>query len=371
MKNIGVIGIGRLGLCFSLTLERGGYNVLGLDINEDYVKSINDKTFNSYEKNVNTYLKKSKNLKATTDLRKVIDFSDIFFVTLRTESLPSGKYDHAQVETFLERLISLGKLENPKDLVICCNVCPGYSNEIQDRLEDHNYIVSFNPEWVAQGTILHNQSYPDLVVIGEANKESGDKIEKIYKNICLNDPLVYRMDRLSGEITKVGLNCFLTTKLSYANMLGEIAIKSGVDPEPILAAIGEDTRINPKYFKYGFGYGGPCFPRDTRALTYYGKSIGLTPFIVEAVMRTNNNHLDFQLEQFIESHRDWDKNKPIIFNSITYKSGTIIIEESQQLAYAVHIAKIGYKVVIKEHPKVIEQVKEIFGDLFVYEERQK
>jgi len=370
MKNIGVIGIGRLGLCFSLTLERGGYNVLGLDINEDYVKSINDKTLNSYEKDVNNYLKKSKNLKATTDLKKVIDFADIFFVTLRTESLPSGKYDHSQVETFLERLISLEKLENPKDLVICCNVCPGYSNEIQDRLKEYNYIVSFNPEWVAQGTILYNQAYPDLVVIGEDNKEVGDKIEKIYKNVCLNDPPIHRMDRLSGEITKVGLNCFLTTKISYANMLGDIAIKSGVDPEPILAAIGEDTRINSKYFKYGFGYGGPCFPRDTRALSYYSEKIGLPPSIVQAVMRTNLDHLDFQLEQFFQNYRDWDTNEPIVFDSITYKPGIVIVEESQQLAYAVYIAKEGYKVIIREHPEVIKQVKEKFGDLFIYEEKK-
>lgn len=367
MKNIGVIGIGRLGLCFSLILEKAGYDVLGLDIKNDYINQINDKTFVSYEKDVNNFLKESQNFKATTNLEEVINFSDIFFVILRTESLSNGKYDHSQIESFLKQLIALGKTNVSKNLVICSNVCPGYSDEIQKRLVKYNYVVSFNPEWVAQGSILHDYLYPDLVVIGGANKKSGDIIEEVYKNICLNNPPIHRMDRLSGEITKVGLNCFLITKLSYANMLGEIAIKSGVDPEPILAAIGEDTRINSKYFKYGFGYGGPCFSRDVRALIYYGNKIGLCPAIIKAVIETNDNHLKFQLEEFFKNH---DKNEPVILNSITYKPGTVIIEESQQLSYAVCISKSGYKVIIEEHKEVIKQIKEKYGDLFIYRERK-
>jgi len=359
-----VVGIGRLGLCFALTLERGGYDVVGIDIKEDYIKSINSKTFLSPEPKVNKYLRDSRYFVATSCLKEAICGADIIFVTLRTESLPSGKYDHSQVESFLRSLVELGKMRETKDLVICSNVCPGYSNEIQNRIKELNYIVSFNPEWVAQGTILQNQECPDLVVIGEGSQESGNRIEEIYKRICSNDPPVHKMDRLSAEITKVGLNCFLTTKITYANMLGEIAIQSGVDPEPILKAIGGDSRINTKYFNYGFGYGGPCFPRDTRALVYYGNQIGIDPIIVRSVMETNKKHLDFQVEKFLE---DKDKSESMVFDSITYKKGTIIIEESQQLLFAVKIAEKGYKVIIREDIRVIDQVKEIYGDIFDYE----
>lgn len=151
-------------------------------------------------------------------------------------------------------------------------------------------------------------------------------------------------------------------------MIGEIAIKSGVSPEPILKAIGNDSRINPKFFKYGFGYGGPCFPRDTRAMTRYAKENGINPYIIQAVIKTNKNHLNFQIEQFEKENKN--KNKPIIIDSVTYKPGTIIIEESQQLLFAIEIAKKGYKIIIREHPEVIEQVKRIYGKLFVYEERR-
>jgi UDPglucose 6-dehydrogenase len=367
VKNITVIGLGRLGLCFALTLERGRYNVLGIDINKDYINSVNSKTFNSFEPNVSEYLSVSQNLKATVDLTAGLNFSDIIFVTLRTESLENGKYDHSQIEVLITNIIKIGKQKNKKDLVICSNVCPGYSNEIQKRLKDYNYMVSFNPEWVAQGQILKDQESPDLVVIGQANEESSNKIEKIYKNICSNSPPIHKMNRLSAEITKVGLNCFLTTKITYANMLGELAIKSGVDPEPILKAIGTDSRINNKYFKYGFGYGGPCFPRDVRAINYYANLISANTDIIKSVINTNKNHLDFQIEQFEKNNKD----KTILVNidTVTYKKGTIIIEDSQQLLFAVGIVKKGYKVVIKESVKVIKQVKERYGDLFIYEEK--
>jgi UDPglucose 6-dehydrogenase len=365
-KKATVVGIGRLGLCFAITLERGGYSVVGVDISEDYVNSINNRTFISYEPNVNEDLEKATNLRATTNLEDGINFSDVIFITLRTESMPNGKYDHSQIEKFLEDLIKLGRCEEKKDLVICSNVCPGYSNEVNDRLKDLNYKVSFNPEWVAQGDILFNQAYPDLVVIGEADKDSGDKIEKIYKDICKNNSEIHRMDRLSAEITKIGLNCFLTTKLSYANMIGEIAITSGVNPDPILKAIGTDSRINNKYFKYGFGYGGPCFPRDVRALTYYSDKIGIDSYIVKSVMKTNSEHLKFQISDFVKNN---DINIPVVFDSITYKKGVVIIEESQQLLFAEILAKeYNYKVIIRESVEVIKEVKKIYGDIFEYKE---
>jgi UDPglucose 6-dehydrogenase len=366
-KKIGIIGTGRLGLCFSLILEKAGYDVLGLDIVEDYIRRINEKTLNSFEIGVNELLAESINFKATLDIREVIDFSDIIFITLRTETLPNGKYDHYQIENFLDKLIGLGIQSETKNLVICSNVCPGYSDEVQSRLDEFNYTVSFNPEWVAQGTIIKNQLYPDIIVIGEHSEKVGDKIEEICKDVCLNNPPVHRMDRLSSEIMKIGLNCFLTTKITYANMIGEIALKSGVNPDPILKAIGSDSRINNKYFSYGYGYGGPCFPRDMRALAYYGNKIGIDPIIIKSVMDTNSNHIVFQIKHFVENN---DKSIPVIFDSVTYKEGTIIIEESQQLLFAVSLAEEGYEVVIRERKEVIDQVKLLYKDLFIYYEKR-
>jgi nucleotide sugar dehydrogenase len=256
-KTISIIGVGRLGLCFALNLEKSGYDVIGVDINEEYVNSLNNKTFFSFEKDVNDYLKKSQNFRATTSLQDALNHSNILIIAVRTTSLEDGRYDCSQVENVIREIEKIGKHKNTKYLIINCNVNPGYSDELQNRLDKYNYKINYNPEWVAQGTILYNQSYPDLVVIGENDKKSGDLIECIYNDICENSPPIYRMNRLSAEITKICLNNTLTMKITMANFIGDIAIKSGVDPNIILKAIGEDTRINSKFFKYGFGYGGP------------------------------------------------------------------------------------------------------------------
>jgi len=366
MKKISVIGIGKLGLCFALVLERAGYNVIGCDIKEDYVKSINDKTFKTVELKVEKYLKESKNFEATTNLEKIVDFSDIIFITVRTTSLSDGSYDCSQVDNVINDIIKLGISKNIKQLIISCNVNPGYSNEVQEKLKKYNYIVNYNPEWIAQGSIIHDQEYPDLVVIGENDERSGDIIKKIYNNVCLNKPIFHRMDRLSAEITKISLNCSLVSRISTANMIGEMAIKSGVDPNKILNAIGSDSRIGNKYFKYGFGYGGPCFPRDVRAFIKYASIIGVSSLMVSSAEETNKRHLEFQVNNFIKNN---SKEELVVFDSITYKPGVTIIEESQQLLYAVEIAKNGYKVLIKEHIDVIKQVQKMYGDLFLYKKR--
>lgn len=364
MKNVSVIGIGRLGLCFSFTLEKSQhYNVIGCDINSKYVESINNKTLNSPETGVNEQLKVTKNFYATTNLEETIKHGEIIFITLRTESETDGKYDCSQIETFLQDLILLGKQKEIKHIVNCSNVNPGYTDSIYDRIKHLGYTVSFNPEWVQQGSILYNQSNPDTVVIGEHSKEVGDIIEEVYHNICKNTPSIHRMDRISGELTKLTLNCFLTVKISYANMMGDIITRTGGDIDAVLKAAGSDSRIGNKFFKYGFGYGGPCFPRDTRAMIYHAKSKGLEATLCKGANKINDDHLQFQFEEFVKHH---DKKQPIHFDSVTYKEGVVIIEESQQLRLAVKLAEYGYSVIIRERKEVISQVKQIYGDLFYY-----
>ncbi|MHA1954707.1 MAG: 2-dehydropantoate 2-reductase N-terminal domain-containing protein, partial [Candidatus Heimdallarchaeaceae archaeon] len=97
MKNVSVIGIGKLGLCFSLTLEKAGYNVVGVDVNKDYVESLNNKTFTSSEPSVDEYLQGSSNFTATTSLSEAVNHSDMLFVVVATPSLENGRYDHRQV----------------------------------------------------------------------------------------------------------------------------------------------------------------------------------------------------------------------------------------------------------------------------------
>jgi len=366
MKNISLIGIGKLGLCLALTLEKSGYNVVGCDIDSQYVQSINSKTLKSDEDGVEELLKNSKNFKATVDLKSCYNHSDILFVLVATPSLPNGKYDHTQVNRVIDNILKLPKSSKPKEFVICCTTMPGYCDEAQERLKNHNYIVSYNPEFIAQGTILRDQARPDMVLIGEGSTNSGDLIQEVYEKSTLNSPVFNRMSLKEAEICKISLNCFLTTKISFANMVGDIARFSGCNPEPILSAIGSESRISPKYLAYGYGYGGPCFPRDNRALAIFAGENGVDATISKASDEFNKIHLEYQIDLFAKEN---SIANPIIFDYVTYKPQSTMLVESQQLLFAKGLAERGYTVVLKERESVIEKVKELYGDLFLYKRR--
>jgi nucleotide sugar dehydrogenase len=205
---------------------------------------------------------------------------------------------------------------------------------------------------------------PDILLIGEGSKTAGDLIEKIYRKIVDNSPSVHRMTRIEAEITKIALNCYLTTKISFANMVGDIAITSGCNPDVILSAIGSDKRIGEKNLKYGFGFGGPCFPRDNRALALFAKDVGLEAQISKASDIANNLHLNFQ---FNEYKLKYSLSEPIVFSNVAYKPGTTIIEESQKLKLAVMLMEASYSVTIKDYYDIISQVRKLYGDNFNYE----
>ena len=365
-NNISIIGIGKLGLCFSLTLEKSGYNVLGVDISEEYVNKINDKTFKSDEKNVEQLLLKSTNFKATTSLAAALNHSNNIFVFVATPSLKNGRYDHSSVDKLVQDLKNFGFQKNKKHLIIGCTTMPEYCDTVQDRLNKYNYEVSYNPEFIAQGTILKDQANPDMVLIGQASEEAGDILEEIYIKHTLNNPRIHRMTRTEAEICKISLNWFLTTKIAYANMIGDIALSAKSRPEKILSAIGSDSRIGGKYLKYGFGYGGPCFPRDNRALAIFAKDKNSQALISIASDDSNKLHLKNQVNHFCENQKI---SEPVIFDSVTYKPESTMLEESQQLFFAVEIAKKGYNVTIREREEVIKQIKKNYGDLFKYELR--
>jgi len=245
---------------------------------------------------------------------------------------------------------------------------PGYTDKITERLKGEGFVASYNPEFIAQGSILRDQQSPDLVLIGEGNENIGDTLENIYNNICVNSPSIKRMSPLSAEICKISLNCFLTTKIAFANMIGDLAVTAGAQADKVLEAIGTDTRVGNKCLRYGFGYGGPCLPRDNRALMAYAEEKDVKVPISVASDESNFLHLKFQVEKFL---KDTDKEEDVIIEQVTYKPGTVILEESQELKFAVEIAEKGYKVIIRESKEVIDNVRSLYGDLFEYQVRDR
>jgi nucleotide sugar dehydrogenase len=361
MNNISIIGIGKLGLSFALNLERKGYNVIGVDVNLNYVDQINNKTLKSDEPKVEEYLSSSKNFIATTDISKALA-NDLIFIVVATPSLEGGGYDHSHIDDVIKSFRALGKQPTKKYLIISSTVMPGYCSTLK-YIKEYNYEVAYNPEFIAQGTIIKDQCNPDIILIGSTSEEAKNLIEEIYKRLCDNKPSICKMSLMEAEITKIALNCFLTTKIAYANMVGDIALRTGCNPDVILDAIGKDSRIGGKYLKYGFGFGGPCFPRDNRAFASFCHTNYINAHISKATDESNQSHLKNQILEFKHSH---DFGESVVIEGVAFKKDSTIIEESQQLKFAVELANEGYGVTIKDCASVIDQVQKIYGHRFKY-----
>lgn len=343
---IGVVGVGRLGICFALLLDRAGYEVIGSDIRTNYVSGLNKKQITTNEPQVADMLRDSKNIKFTTDTRDVIQTSDVIYIMVATPSLSDGSYDISAVQRVVEDIEECDFDIAGKILVVGCTTNPGDCQRIQDRLRSRGIHVLYNPEFIAQGSIVRDLQQADMVLIGGEKSLVMDRYARVYDGIQTTKPNIHTMSLTAAELVKIGTNCFLTTKISYANMVGEVLIRSGLenDVDRALAAIGNDTRVGTKYLRYGFGYGGPCLPRDNRAFAHYAKKIGLDFPLGTIVDTFNKNHTQFLSDYFIGTNED---NLPYYMASITYKKHTDIVEESQQLKLCEDLLKAGYTVYIE------------------------
>lgn len=365
INNITVIGIGRLGLCTALSFEKAGYNVLGLDINQNYVESLNNKSFKSKEPQVEEYLKNSKNFRATCSFNEATSFSNIYYIMVDTPSTNSKEaYDHSKLSKVLTEINNY-KVKN-KHIVIGCTIFPGYIRTIGKFLirDCENTTLSYNPEFIAQGDIIRGLQNPDMVLIGQGSKEAGDILESIYNKVCLNKPQICKMSADSAEITKLAINCFITTKIAYANFIGDIADKTpDANKFEILKAAGADKRIGHLYLRPGYGFGGPCFPRDNRALGSYAAQLNIEPVLSQATDFSNILHREFMVEQLLLENKS-----EYIFEKVAYKENcpVPIIEESQKLLIAADLAKAGKKVIIVDREDIIILVQQAYGNIFEY-----
>jgi len=355
VNKVGIIGTGRLGLCLALSLEQGGFDILCNDINTDMLDSIKNKTLISSEPSINKMLANAKNINITYNLHDILD-NNLIFILVATPSLPDGSYDHSAIEQIIidiEKYYESREVFDKKYIVICSTVMPTYCDSIQAKLEKYNIEVNYNPEFIAQGSIIRDMNNPDMVLIGESSKEAGDIIEYVYKKFVKNTPTYCRVSPTEAEITKIALNCFLTTKISFANCIGDLVKKVGGNPHNVLSAIGADSRIGNKYLRWGYGFGGPCFPRDNRALNFFARQHDITNNIGEATDISNKIHLKNIISQIQEN---FSKDTNILFTSVSYKPDSIILEESQQLQLAFALQESGYNIYIKERDIVKEHI---------------
>tara|TARA_B100001057_G_scaffold484932_1_gene563841 strand:- start:1770 stop:2972 length:1203 start_codon:yes stop_codon:yes gene_type:complete len=369
---IGVIGAGRLGICFALLAESVGHDVYVSDVRSHYVDQVNAKEICSNEPEVEDLLLRSKKLRATTSNSEVIKHSDIIFTFVPTPSLDDGSYDCSLVDSVVCDLLRAPNLEGKK-FIVGCTTNPGYVDQVDKRLEGKGISVFYSPEFVAQGSIVRDMRKADMILCGGRDDEGFEKIKLIYTSFMDSDVNFYPMSNTAAEITKISINCFLTYKISYANMIGQILYKAGCGDEipNILSSIGADSRIGSKYLNYGLGFGGPCLPRDNRALGHYADRVGLKYSLPQVTDDFNEAHADFIKNYCVDRNTE---GLPFFIDSIGYKIGCDLVVESPRLRLVEDLLKDGHKVYVQEIDDVInqyaEEMEEEYNDNIIFVKSQ-
>jgi len=356
---IGVIGAGRLGICFALLCEQAGYDVLVSDVREDYIKNLRNKFISTNEPEVSKLLSTSPRLSATSSNNKVIRECDIIYTLVATPSKRDGSYDVSAVWDVVQDIKKVKKVQG-KAFVVGCTTNPGDCEKFQNELDKFGVDVFYNPEFIAQGTIIKDLRTADMVLIGGKRNETYDFLCELYNRIQETPPKISIMSTTAAELVKLAVNCFLTTKISYANMVGQVMALSGMEDEiPIvLGAIGDDSRVGRKYLNFGFGFGGPCLPRDNRAFAAHAKQLGLDYDLGSTTDNFNNEHATFLKDYFVYRNPE---NLPFYFDHVSYKKGTDILTESQQYRLCIDLLDDGYTVYINDNDAIMDMISD---DLF-------
>ena len=364
---IGVIGAGRLGLCFALLCEQAGYDVIASDVRDNYINSLKKKVVESSEPDVLDLLVTSNNIEFTTSNQAVIEASDVIYTLVATPSTPQGDYDVSSVWNVVEDLKKVPNVSG-KSFVVGCTTNPGDCEEFKYALTEVGVDVFYNPEFIAQGSIIKDLRNADMVLIGGDRNETYDQLCELYNRIQVTLPKISIMSLTAAELVKLAVNCYLTTKISYANMVGEVMTLAGLGEEinNVLDAIGADSRVGKKYLKYGYGFGGPCLPRDNRAFAAYAKKVGLEYNLGETTDNFNDEHSVFLTNYFCHDNKE---SLPFYFDYVSYKKGTDILTESQQLRLCQDLLDLGYTVYINDLSSVLHQLQYDFS--IKYKDRAK
>ncbi len=230
-------------------------------------------------------------LHATTDAADAVARTDVTFVIVPTPSGADGAFSNAHVIAAVRKIGAALRAKRSYHLVVITStVMPGATGgPIREALEvaagrtvGETIGLCYSPEFIALGSVIHDMLNPDFFLIGELDSRSGDMLERIYRAMCENGAPVQRISFVNAELAKIAINTYVTTKISFANMLSDICDHlPGADAVAVTAALGHDSRIGDKYLMPALGYGGPCFPRDTVALASMTRRLGVHADIVE------------------------------------------------------------------------------------------
>ena len=354
VSSICVFGLGKLGSPLAACFAARGFRVTAVDVDVKKVEAINRGAAPVHEPGLAELIQEADGrLSATQDAEAAVRGSEALFIVVSTPSEAGGGFSLRYVMPCLE---AIGKTLRTKPgfhlVVLTSTVMPGSTGgAVREALErasgktcGQHFGLCYSPEFIALGTVIRDFYFPDFLLIGESDTRSGDILADIYRRTCKNSAFVTRMNFVNAEITKLAVNTYITTKISYANMIARLCERvPGADANVVTSALGLDTRIGPRYLKGAVSYGGPCFPRDNRALAALAARVGAFSDLAEATDKFNRAQVKWVAE-LVKSHHSGEGVIGIL--GLTYKPDTDVVEEAFGVLLAQELAAANLPIAV-------------------------
>lgn len=349
---IGVVGTGYVGLVQGVIMAEFGLNVICMDISEEKINSLKNGGIPICEPGLKELLE--KNMKAeriefTTDMKYTTENSDVIFIAVGTPPALDGSAD---LHFVLEVATNIGKYMNGYKVVVDKSTVPvetgkivreTIQKELDSRNLDYEFDIVSNPEFLREGKAVGDCLRPDRVVIGTESERAKEIMKKVYDVLFINETPFVFTNIETAEMIKYASNAFLAVKISFINEISLLAEKVGANTQEIAKAMGKDGRISPKFLHCGPGYGGSCFPKDTKAIVDIAKKHGEDMYVIKAAIDANEKQKRKMVEKIIDK-MEGVEGKHIAILGLSFKPDTDDMRDAPSLDIIRGLVEAGAKI---------------------------
>jgi GDP-mannose 6-dehydrogenase len=346
--NVSVFGLGYVGSVSAASFAADGHRVVGVDVNADKVASLNEGRSPIVEKGLDELIRNATAtgaLRATTSTDEAVRATDLSLLCVGTPSRKNGSLDLTYLERVCEQIgAALAHKDTYHVVVVRSTVLPGTTHEVViptlERASGKQYGTGFgvtvNPEFLREGTAIHDFRHPPLTLVGHNYKTDAAPTEALYARV--DAPLVNTSIR-TAEMIKYASNTWHALKVCFANEIGNLCKRVDIDSHEVMDIFCRDEKLNLSsyYMKPGFAFGGSCLPKDVRALQYRAKEVDLDMPVIQAILGSNQLQIRHALEQVMESGK-----KRVGLLGFSFKAGTDDLRESPIVILAEALLGKGY-----------------------------
>ena len=342
-----IIGTGYVGLVSGVCFSDLGNDVICVDNNKKKIKNLENGIIPIYEPGLDELVNKnfkSGRLSFATDLKYAVKNSNVIFICVGTPA--NKKKNSANLNQVYKVVNNISKYINKFKIIVTKSTVPVTTGDTIEKLISKKknkklFEVVSNPEFLREGEAIRDFMYPDRVIVGSNSRKANNIIKNLYHPIIKRGGKYFNTSRRAAELIKYASNAFLATKISYINEISNLCEKVEVNVEDVSIGMGLDQRIGSRFLRAGPGYGGSCFPKDTKALLDTAKKFKINLSIVESTIRSNEKRHHILLNKIKKIMKDKIFGKKITFLGVTFKPNTDDMRESPSLKLIPQLHKKG------------------------------